>query len=64
MVRYFTTHKVTKDTFSNGYATEAEARTQAEFLATTYGGVATVGANDVDAPIHKFSAARGWRTVA
>lgn len=60
MTRYFANHKVTKDTLTPGFETEAEAKARAEWLANTYGGVAKVAANYVDAPGSKYSAKRGW----
>ena len=59
-VRYFASHKVTKGKLSSGFETKEEARAQAEFLATTYGGVSKVSANTADIAVEKFSAKRGW----
>lgn len=62
MTRYFAYSDATKKNrpLSSGYDTEAEAMKQAEFLANTYGGVAKVNANYLDAPVKKFSVKRGW----
>jgi len=65
MIRYFATSPATRKNrpLTTGLDNEADARAQAEFLATGYGGVATVSTNE-GALIGKFSAARGWQPVA
>ena len=61
MTRYFANSAATRKhrSLSTGYATEAEARDQAEFLANTYGGVAIVSTNEGKI-CGKYSARRGW----
>lgn len=61
MTRYFANSAATRKNrpLTAGMDCEADARTQAEFLANTYGGVAVVSTNAGDL-IAKYSAHRGW----
>lgn len=61
MTRYFASHKVTKGVMSTGFETFDEAKARAEWLATTYGGIAKASNNDPDNHIVKsYSAKKGW----
>lgn len=59
-LRYHARHKVTKDILTSGYDTLEEAKARAEWLADTYGGVAKVSANYLEAPVFKYSYSKGW----
>lgn len=52
-------HKARAGATGSGYETEAEARAQCEFLASTYGGVAKL-TNNREGLLAKYSAKRGW----
>ena len=60
MTRYFANSAATRKNrpLTTGFATESDARAQAEFLAG-YGGVVMVTTNE-GVLVGKFSASRGW----
>jgi hypothetical protein len=69
MTAYFATSAATRKhrPIGSGFDTEAKARAQAEFLADTYGGVASVTKREGEiigactiSQIAKYSAKRGW----
>lgn len=60
---YFAWHRVNRGVLRTPFYTEAEAREQAKFLATTYGGKALVNAVDGlggSACMASYSAKQGW----
>lgn len=59
-VRYFAYHKVTRGILQTGFDTMDEAKEQAEFLAQTYGGLASVSENRLDAVTERYTVKRGW----
>lgn len=60
MTRYFTTNnKVSNTQLTSGFEDEAAAKSQAEFLADTYGGTSSVTTNE-GLLLGKYSVAKGW----